>query len=256
MDKIKKADGYYVLDILHIVKSVWHRVWIIIFASVICAAVSFSISAFLIAPKYSSTIMLYVNNKSVSTYNPNFSITSSEITAAQSLVKTYGEILNNQATLERVIDKAGLSCDYKKLSKMIDYGSVNGTEIMYVTVRTEDPNESAKIANDIADILPNRIGEIIDGASVTIVNYATPNSNQSSPNITIYTIIGVFVGFFVSLIWLICLALLDNTVHDEEYVINVYDLPILAKIPNLLDSRSKKYGYSYYKKNNTSDRSK
>jgi hypothetical protein len=38
---------------------------------------------------------------------------------------------------------------------------------------------------------------------------------------------------------------MDNTIHDEEYVINTYGLPILAKVPNLMDSGSKKYGYYY-----------
>jgi hypothetical protein len=45
------------------------------------------------------------------------------------------------------------------------------------------------------------------------------------------------------------MALLDNTVHDEDYVIKTYDYPILAKVPDLLDSGTKKYGY-YYKRHN------
>ena len=32
-----------------------------------------------------------------------------------------------------------------------------------------------------------------------------------------------------------------------EYITNVYDYPILAKVPNLMDSGSKKYDY-YYKR--------
>ena len=46
-----------------------------------------------------------------------------------------------------------------------------------------------------------------------------------------------------SIIVFIVLALLDNTVHDEDYIIKTYNYPILAKVPDLLDSGAKKYGY-------------
>jgi hypothetical protein len=40
--------------------------------------------------------------------------------------------------------------------------------------------------------------------------------------------------------------MLDNTVHDEEYILSTYNYPILAKIPDLASSGSdKKYGYYY-----------
>ena len=67
------------------------------------------------------------------------------------------------------------------------------------------------------------------------------------PSITMYTIVGFVLGCIVSGVVLIVMALMDNTVHDEEYVIKMYDYPILAKVPDLLDSGNKKYGY-YYKK--------
>ena len=98
---------YYAIDLLHIVKTLLRRMWILVLAGVVAAAAGFAYSSFLIAPTYSSSIMLYVNNSSFSLGNTNFSITASEITAAQSLVKTYGEILNNRTTLERVINKSG-----------------------------------------------------------------------------------------------------------------------------------------------------
>ena len=95
MEKQDNTREYYTVDLLHIVKMLWRRVWLIALAGLLSAALGFGISAFLIAPTYSSSIMLYVNNSSFSLGNTSFSISSSEITAAQSLVKTYREILNN-----------------------------------------------------------------------------------------------------------------------------------------------------------------
>ncbi len=243
-----KTKEYYTIDVMHIVKNLWQRVWIIILCGFLMAAAGFSYSAFVIKPTYSSSIMLYVNNSSFSLGNTNFSISSSEITAAQSLVKTYGVILNNRTTLERVIDKSGVDYDYKELSGMIHTSQANETEIMRVTVTTEDPLESAKIANCIAEILPVRISEIIDGASMEVVDSAIPIPEKVAPSITKYTAIGMILGVLISAIVLAVLAIMDDTIHDEDYVLRNYDCPILAKIPDLLNSGGKHYDYYYQTK--------
>lgn len=246
--KKQKNNGldYYTVDILHILRYLLKKVWIIILSALLVGALSFSFFAFMVPPKYSSTIMLYVNNSSFSLGNTSFSISSSEITAAQSLVKTYGEILTSRTTLERVIDKTKVSYDYETLKDMVSSSLSNDTEIMKVTVTSEDPYEAAKIANCIAEVLPERISEIIDGASMVVVDAAVPNKNKVSPSITRNTVIGALVGAVLSAAALALVAVLDNTIHDEEYIIQTYDYPILAKVPNLLQSGSKQADYYYY----------
>jgi capsular polysaccharide biosynthesis protein len=153
----KNNREYYTIDVLHIVKSLWRRAWLIALCGLLAAAIGFSVSAFGIAPTYSSSIKLYVNNSSISLGNTNFSISASELTAAQSLVRTYGDILDSWNTLERVIEKAEVDYTWQELSAMIAYAPSNETEIMLVTVTCEDPYEATKIANAIAEVLPIRI---------------------------------------------------------------------------------------------------
>ena len=237
---------YYTIDLMHIAKALIHRSWVMVLVGVLTAVLGFSIAAFAIAPKYSSSVMLYVNNSSFSLGNTSFSISSSEITAAQSLVKTYGEILNNRTTLERVIEKAEVSYTYKELSKCITAVPSNDTEIMKVTVTTKDPFEAARIANCIAEVLLVRISEIIDGASMEVVDSAVANLEKVAPSITRYTATGLLIGILLSALALVIIAMMDDTVHDEEYVLRTYDYPILAKVPNLLGHSSKEYKYRYY----------
>ncbi len=243
---------YYTIDLLHIVKTLWHKVWISILAGLLAGFLGFAFSSFVIAPEYSSSIMLYVNNSSFSLGSTNFSISSSEITAAQSLVNTYGELLNNRTTLERVIQKSGVKYTYEELAGMIESAPANETEIMKVTVTAENPYDAAKIANCIAEVLPVRISEIIDGASMEVVDSAIPNLNKVSPSITKFTAVGFILGVFISVVIIAIVTMLDDTIHDEEYILQTYDYPILAKVPNLLDSGSKKYAYysQKYKKRN------
>jgi capsular polysaccharide biosynthesis protein len=169
-----------------------------------------------------------------------------EITAAQSLVNTYSEILNNRTTLERVIEKSKVDYSYAQLAGMIKSQPSNETEIMVVTVTTENPYESAKIANTIAEVLPIRISEIIDGASMEVVDSAVPVLNKVSPSVTKYTALGMILGILISVAIITIIAIMDDTIRDEEYIIQNYKYPILAKVPDLLDSTPGRYGY-YYK---------
>ncbi len=244
---------YYTIDLLHIFKFLWQRVWIVGISSFLAAVIGFSVAVFLIAPTYSSSVMLYVNNSSFSLGNTSFSISSSEITAAQSLVKTYREILMNRTTLNLVIDKANVSYDYKELFDMLEVEPSNDTEIMRVTVTAEDPKEASKIANCIAEVLPDRINDIIEGATMEVVDYAIPNGDKVAPSVTRYTAVGLILGALISIIAIVIAAIMDDTIHDEEYVLNTYNYPILANVPNLLGTSSGSYGYYYQSKRKTKD---
>lgn len=240
---------YYTIDLVHIFKSLFMRLWIIILSALLAAAAGFSIATFVIAPKYSSSIMLYVNNSSFSLGNTSFSISSSEITAAQSLVKTYIVMLENRTTLEQVIKKTGVDYTYEELLEMLEAESVNETEVLRVTVTTEDPYESAEIVNCIAEVLPNRISEIIEGSSMEVVDSGVVNTRKVSPSTTKYTAVGFVLGGVLSALILVVVALLDDTVHDEEYILRNYGYPILAKVPDLVNSGAKPYSYYYRSKN-------
>ncbi|MBE6735202.1 MAG: hypothetical protein E7563_07690 [Ruminococcaceae bacterium] len=248
-EKVKSQD-YYVIDFVHIVKSVWRRIWLVVLVAVIGGFGGFFWSSFFITPQYSSSVMLYVNNSSFSLGSSSFSISSSELTAAQSLVKTYTVILKNRTTLNQVIEKSGVDYTYEELYGMIKADSVNETEVLKVTVTTDDPYIATDIVNTIAEVLPDRISDIIEGSSMEVVDIGVVNTHKVSPNITKYTKVGLLLGAIAALVVLVIFALLDDTIHDDEYILRTYDYPILAKVPNLLGTSDKKYAYYYQRKKN------
>ena len=85
IDKNEKFDkDYYVVDLAHVVKVVWQHIWAVAAVSVATAVLGLMLAAFAIKPTYSASIMLYVNNSSFNVGDLGFSISSSELTAAQS----------------------------------------------------------------------------------------------------------------------------------------------------------------------------
>lgn len=246
MSQSTKNREYYTIDLAHIFSTLLKRVWLIALVTIVSAVLCFAYAAFIISPTYSSEIMLYVNNSSISVGSASFSISSSEITAAQSLVKTYGVLLENKTTLEAVIEKSGVDYTWQELDEMVTASSVKDTEVLRVTVICEDPYDAAKIANCIAEVLPQRISEIIEGSSMEVVDSASVNLDKVAPSITKYTAVGGIFGLLASIVVIIIMAIADDTIHDEEYILNNYDYPILAKVPDLYSPDAK--GYAYYKK--------
>lgn len=244
MEKTQNNRDFYSVDLVQIIKSLWKKAWIIAIATVLSGILGFCVAAFGITPKYSSSVMLYVNNGSFSV-GEILNVTNSELLGARSLVDTYIVILDNRTTYNKVIEKAGVDCTFDELEDMVVAESVNGTEVMRITVTSTDPYEAADIANAIAVVLPMRISEIIAGSSMEVVDSGAVNLKKVAPSITGFTVVGMLVGAIICVLVLVVIDMRDDTIRGEEYILQNYDYPILAKIPDLVNTDSKSYGYYY-----------
>ena len=251
------------IDLLHILEVLISKIWIIIIAGALGATLLFSYSMFFITPKYQSSTMFYVNNNNLNIGSASFSISSSDISASQSLVDTYIVILKTRNTLETVIEKSSLNYTYEQLSSMISASAVNATEVFKVTVTSTDPIEACHIANGIATVLPDKISEIVTGSGAKVVDYAVVNPVKVSPSITKYTAIGLLIGAVLACAIIILEDIFDDRIRDDAYLLNTYeDIPTLAIIPNLSKDRGEHYNnydyrYGYYQKpNNTNENKK
>lgn len=244
---MEKQTKYYELNLMQILRGLWHRAWLLLLAAVVGGISSFCFASFAITPKYESEALLYVNNSAFTVGSTSFSFSSSELSAAQSLVDTYIVILNTRSTLNEVIAETGVNYSPRQLKEMISSAAVDSTEVFSVKVTSTDPREAENIANAIAHVLPDRIAEIVDGSSVRIVDYAVVPSEKASPNITMFTAIGMLIGLAIACIIVIVKTATDTLIHSEDYLMQTYQLPVLTVVPDLLRSGSS----GYYAKNDT-----
>lgn len=249
---MKKEKDEIEIDLLKLVKDLLHRAWAVILAAVICAAGAFSYTQFRITPMYQSTALMYVNNSTVSLSN-GFSISPGELAAAQSLVETYKVILTSRNTLNEVIRRANLNYTYEQLKSMVSASAINETEVFNVNVVNADPEKAELIANTIAEVLPEKIADIVDGSSVRIVDYAVVPSHSISPNVTKNTAMGLLLGAFASAAVIVLISLMDTTIESEEYLTQNFEVPVLSVIPEF-SSAKKSSKYGYYKKSKESSK--
>lgn len=220
-----------VIDLLQLAKALWHRAWLIAAVMLLTGALFCAGSVFLLTPRYEATAMLYVNNSSITVGSTSVSL--SDLSAAQSLVDTYVVILQTRTTLEEVIERADLDYTYTELADMIEAEAVNSTEILAITVTSTDPEEAARIANTVAEVLPERISEIVEGSSVCIVDAAAAPTAKSAPNITRNTAVGLLIGAVLACLLILLPVLTDEKIRSEDDLRRTCDLPILAAVPNL-----------------------
>lgn len=246
MNQEEKEQGFFV-DWRHILSQLLKKAWLIVAVGLVLAVAAGIYYSSFVTPQYSSSVMLYVNNKKISM--EDISISAADLSASQSLIDTYIVILKNRTTMEEVAERAGVSYHYGKLMSMISTSKVEGTEVFRVTVTSEDPYEATHIANCISEVLPVRIEEIIDGSSMRVVDSAVVNTNKIFPNVSKEAMAAFLIGVLATAALVVLFAVLDDTIRGEDYIVRTYDLPVLAIIPDFDDKNHSRYyrGYRAYR---------
>lgn len=240
----KKRKNYVEVKLTEILRAIWSRAWVVILAVAVCGGAAFSYAAFFITPLYQASTLMYVNNSAISVGSTSVSISPGQLTAAQHLVDTYVVILKTRATLTRVLEEAELNYSYGQLYRMVQAAQVGSTEIFEVRVTSPHPGEAARIANTIADVLPDQIADIVDGASVRVVDYAVAPSRPVYPNVARDTVLGMLLGFLLSCAGIAVYVIFDTTIHSADYLVQNWDLPLLAVIP---EHSPRKRGLIFYR---------
>ena len=236
---------YNKTNTIELIKVLWRKKLIIIAMSLLCTAATLGITYACVTPQYSAAIMFYVNNSNISLGNNEISISQSDLNAAQSLVDTYIVILNTPETKQAILEE--LDDSYAEALNNISASAVNSTEIFRVTIIASEREKLYKVAETIGDILPKRISDIVDGSDVRIVNHAYLYSGRVSPSYVKNSIMGMMAGFILSCLFFVIRDLMNNTVRNETYLNDLYNVPILSVVPNLMDNSAKGRYKKYYK---------
>lgn len=251
MDKnIMEKNEDLEIDLHRVFPALLKKAWLIAMISILLAVVFFLGTYFFITPEYEAAAKFYVNNSSISVGGTSVSISSGDLVTSRNLVDSYIVILKTRETLNDVIDYAGVDYSYGKVLGMISAEAVDETEIFQVKVTSTNPQEAEKLANAIAYILPNRIGNIIEGTSAKVVEAAIIPASPSSPNYTANTVLGFALGFVLTAAVIVVRVVFDTVIREEDDVTQSVELPILTAVPDIAKVSSRHYGYSREKDKN------
>lgn len=226
------------LDLTQIIQLFFKKLWIIIIGFIVGAIIAYSYTNAFVVPTYSSDVKLYVNSGGVSVGSVTISV--SDLSLSSSLIDTYITILNTRTTLNRIIDEGELSYSTSQLSSMISATSLNDTAIFQISVTSSDPYEAEHIANVIAVVLPEQIGETIADTSTIVLDYAITPAASNNNNLTSNTIIGAMGGAFAVVCILLLVYFTRQQITSVDELAYVSNAPLLTVVPSLDVEKAKK----------------
>lgn len=199
--------------------------------TLVTTIVGFLISAFLLTEVFTATSRLIIVQQSNS--DANQQITYNDVQLSQKLVSTYTEIIKSEAVLDKVSENLNIIYDAEDLQEMLSVKSVNNTEVIDVTVTSQDPELSAKITNEIVEVFQDEVYKIMNVSNVTVLNDAKVPMKKSGPSNTKNAGIGFAVGFMISGLIVVIKTLKDTKIKTEDEVRAIFDYPIIGVIPNV-----------------------
>lgn len=228
------------IDLLALLKACWKRIWLIILAALLCGSASYLGTRYLITPTYRTYFSAYVNN-SIET-GASTTITSSDLSASQSLADTAAGIIESATVLGQAADAVGLGEeDSASVSASVDSSS----GIITVYVVAADPQLAVSYASAIAEIAAEETARIVEGSSMQTIDAPKIPTTIYSPNYTRNTLMGLLVGAFLVCAVVVLLELLNDRVQDQDELEERYGISVLGAIPDW-SGLNKNPNYSYY----------
>ena len=213
------------IDILSLLRALWLKKFTIVLGAVLFSLLAFGYSVFIAKKMYQSTTRIYVVSRQNET---QAALTNQDLQAGAYLVKDFKEIILSQA-----LSELKLQTSPRELTRHITVSVPADTRIVSITVKDDNPEEAARIANAFRNIAAEKIIEVTKVSDVTTLEEATVPAEPSSPNIRRNVILGFLGGSVLMSIFIIAVEILDDRVKKPEDIEEVMGLTLLGVIPDM-----------------------
>ena len=182
-------------------------------------------------PQYESTSTLYLSSTGDES---NYSL-------ALKLIADCSYLLESHSVLEQTAIDLKLDIPPEDLERLISIRNPEGTRILELTVRYDDPALAKEIADCVSLRGKEKIAATMGFYQVRIHEQGTYNEEPcNTVGIVIYILIAAVTAAMTYGIFLL-LYLLDTKLHSAKEAENNLSLPILAEIPARKKAQEKQY---------------
>ncbi len=216
------------LAVTDILRMLWASKFLIIALACLVATMFLVQTVYFSEPQYMADGMLYVKNRTEA--NIEGVIQGSDISTSRSLSNTYIEILKSRSFLTDVSEALGGKYTWKQIKSMLTVSSVNETELLTISVKTNNAEDSGAIARAIMEKAPDKLQSVLNGGGVEIIDSANNTGTLVDPGTTRKTVLGGALGAFLGSAIAFLRNLFDKKVHKGEDVAKRYNVSILGNI--------------------------
>lgn len=231
------------IDLMELALVLLKKAWLIVLAASLGASCAFGWSKLSIAPTYRAqfSAMIFNSNEHV---NENGQLSASEISVAKYLTVTYTKILTSRPVIETISEKLNISASYEAVAKLVTVKAIEDTQIIEVTVTAHSPETAYLIAQEIADLGPATVTDLIEGSRMKIINQPVMPTGSSGPNYIQYALRGFLLGGAAASGLILLLYFLDDRIHSKDELERKFGISVIGSIHDMSRTTGG-YGYSY-----------
>lgn len=198
-------------------------IWLL--CAFLCAGGAYGLSAFCLPPSYTASATLYVYNSQEATRELN----AGNVDTSRKLVDTCAVILQSDRTLEQVLRRTGGKHSLEELRGMLHLESVDHTEVLRISVVSDDPDEAAELCNTLVACAPSELLRVLQAGGVRVIDTAAAPEEPDSPHVAGNTILGAGLGLGGSITVILAWKLLDGHIRTTEEL-EQCGAPVLAEV--------------------------
>ena len=204
--------------------------WILITAlTLVFAVLGFLYSKFLVTPMYESSVNMIVQTNATTAADQ--SVSNEYVNSAKNLAKTYSEILNGSKVQNHVIDDLALDMTSWELGKLAVAAPLTDSQVVRVTVTTENPDLSKQIADAYLRLGPDDLNELVEAGKCNPVSGVEAKAEAIQPGMTRTVELMGIIGFALSFAYALLRELKKNYIVDMDDVKELLGLPVIGVIP-------------------------
>ena len=237
MNENAKKDRGLEVNVGELIVVLLRKWWLIVLCGILAASAFLVGTKLFITPKYQSVTKIFV----LSQQDVNY-LTSTDIQLSSYLTKDYAELIKSRTVAQEVIDRLELSMTPESLMSQVLVQTKTDTRIVTIIVENEDPELARELANVIREVSAKQIVDVMGVEAVNMVDEANLPLNPSSPNVRNNILLGCAWGCLLAIAFILLRYLLDDTIKSEEDVERYLNLTVLAAIPTIEQTTTKKGG--------------
>ena len=242
------------IDLKSVFSLLLSTLWMIILVGVLGGVAAFCYSKFCMPLKYSSHISMYV--QSYTTFNENPDYNYNNINNSKQLINTYIRVLDDDAVLKAIGENLMNTFDNDVLAQnftisngritpssirpCISITSRTDTSALDMVATTKDPELSAAVCNQMAEVAPPFIDEAVGVGQLNKIDTADVYRTPVSPNMKKNAILGLLIGAVLMSAIIIAVDFFDNTIKDTDLLSEAYNKAIIGEIQQFEQDKKKK----------------
>ena len=210
-------------------RTLWSGRWIILATVVIATTATYVVSAR--APKvYEATSTLFVGDRGKTLDD------FSALQSAQSLTKTYAELIQSENVADRVAGELSGDESGSQLLSRLSFRPITETQLIVLTAEGRTARGAAVLANRYAERFIDYARTNLSTrtrSEISLVDQAQPPRGPVRPRPLLYSAIMLFVSIFLGIGLALLRTQFDRSLGDDEELGRTLDVPVLTRVPTV-----------------------